>query len=157
MTVGQIILLCLWAGIILIAIIIELFLTSYLFLITSLSCIAPLVIVFFYKEWWSILVQLGAFGASWFILFFLFWKIFKKIKFFNSYSSKLLNTLVGRTTVLTKPSYIKDHPDFQYGIVKIDGKYFRTINENEKYLPESTLVIIDKIIGNKLIVKTYNK
>ncbi|MGZ9428631.1 NfeD family protein [Mycoplasma sp. 1012] len=157
----KIIFIVIWLLIILSFIILELATNGIWTALTSISAIPSLIIALVTKGvYWSIIAQILTFIVVWIIIYFSTYKLLKN----RLYSTKIgVERIQGLTkskpNILIEDSYEYGEDTQNYGKIKIDGKFYRTISvEGQGKIEKGNWVKVKFVKGNILYIeKTTQK
>ncbi|MGZ9413973.1 NfeD family protein [Mycoplasma sp. 5370] len=157
----KIIFIVIWLLIILSFIILELATNGIWAALTSISAIPSLIIALATKGvYWSIIAQILTFIVVWIIIYFSTYKLLKN----RLYSTKIgVERIQGLTkskpNILIEDSYEYGEDTQNYGKIKIDGKFYRTISvEGQGKIEKGNWVKVKFVKGNILYIeKTTQK
>ncbi|TDV24368.1 membrane protein implicated in regulation of membrane protease activity [Mycoplasmopsis mustelae] len=144
-----------WVAIILLFIILEVSTNGIWFGLTSVAAIPSVLVAIFTKsKWWIILIEFAIFTILWIILYFSFFKLLK-----NKLKSQTENERLDGLTKSVPNELLEDcdeygHSDNNYGKIKIDGKYYRTLSvKGQGRIAKGTMVVVETIKGNILYIR----
>lgn len=149
----------LWATIIVVNILIEVFTVNIYTGITAVSFVPSLLLAIFLRTDWSIYLQIASAIVFWFIIYFSLYKLL--VKWANKSSGKYKSSVedfIGQETELLEDSYEVDQIPNPYGKLYIGNKYFRTLSDRKQnMIPKGTQVKVTKIIGNTFYVERIER
>ncbi|WP_027120212.1 NfeD family protein [[Mycoplasma] testudinis] len=158
---GRWITLAFWVAIFVVSLIVELSITNFFTLVTSLAAVPSAIIAgateFGNHLWWVVIIEIAAFGILWIIIYLIVFNGFKIKQRLNSrHNSGPGINLIGREIILTKEAGNVDWIP-EYGKTKIDDVTYLVLPIDPILIDAGVTVRVLKIDGATLLVEPLHK